>query len=83
MHIDERIVMQMGPSVAKSNARSKTAWAKRAARKALWEIRNKILREKGLDIFNVFVYSDRVEVTLCGELDTTLKDGGKYFAKRR
>ena len=83
MHIDERIEVQMGATVSKSNARSKTNWAKRAARNAIWEIRKKIIKEQGLDIFNVFVYSDRIEVSVCGELDATFKGEGKYFAKRR
>ena len=83
MRVDERIVVKMSKTTARSNARSKTAWAKRAVRTALWEIRKKILDELGLAIYNVFVYTDRVEVSIAGELDATDIGDTKYFAKKR
>lgn len=71
MEIDERIVIQMPRTVAvRANSRGKKLWAKRACMRAVWDARWRILKETGEDIFNVFVMTDCVEVTIRGELET-------------
>ena len=69
MKVDERIVIHMPPSVTKKNVRGRHMWAKRAVRKAVWEARCRILKETGHDIFNVFIMTDSIEVTIAGEFD--------------
>ena len=86
MWIDERIVKKMPRTIKESTKHRQVGWLKRAARMALWEIREKLLKEHGEDIFNVFVYEDRVEVGIRGEVDTLERDmDGKkpYWGKRR
>ena len=69
MKVKERVVLKMPPSVLRKNLRGQHAWARRAVRKAVWEARCRILEESGYDIFNVFVMTDCVEVTIDGEFD--------------
>lgn len=55
--------------MTKKNLRSRNLWAKKAARKAVWEARCRILQETGLDVFNVFVMTDCIEVTIRGDME--------------
>ena len=77
MKVEKTIVIQMPPSVTKKNLRSRNLWTKKAARKAVWEARCNILQETGLDVFNVFVMTDCVEVTIRGDMEATEKPEGK------
>ena len=77
MKVEKTIVIQMPPSVTKKNLRSRNLWAKKAVRKAVWEARCNILQETGLDVFNVFVMTDCVEVTIRGDMEATEKLEGK------
>lgn len=71
MVIDERIVVKMPKSVAlKANPRGKKHWSKRACMRGVWAARCRILEETGEDIFNVFVMTDCVEISIRGELET-------------
>lgn len=70
MEIDERIVIKMPKSVAlKANSRGKKLWSKRACMRAVWDARCRILEETGEDIFNVFVMTDCVEISIRGDFD--------------
>lgn len=69
MKIDERIVIQMPPSMKKKNLRGRRYWTRRAAMRAAWAARNKILKETGRDIFNVFLMDDCAEITIKGDFD--------------
>ena len=69
MKVQETIVIKMPPSVTKKNLRSRNLWTKKAVRKAVWEARCRILQETGLDVFNVFVMTDCVEVTIRGDME--------------
>lgn len=69
MKVEKTIVIQMPPSVTKKNLRSRNLWSKKAVRKAVWEARCNILQETGLDVFNVFVMTDCVEVTIRGDME--------------
>ena len=76
----------MPRTVAESNGHRKTAWLKRSARMAIWEIREKVMKERGEDIFNIIVTENSVEVTVQGEIDTIDRNDGDekpYWAKRR
>ena len=77
MKVEETIVIQMPPSVMKKNLRARNLWTKRNVKKAVWEARCRILRETGLDVFNVFVMTDCVEVTIRGDMETTENTQGK------
>lgn len=86
MQIDERVVRKMPRSVQNASGHRRTSWKKRQAMQAVWEIRERVLRETGEDIFNVFVYPDRVEVNVRGEMDTVEHDLDPrrfYWAARR
>lgn len=69
MKVQETIVIQMPPSVMKKNTRGRNLWTKKAVRKAVWEARCKILQETGIDVFNVFVMTDCIEITIRGDMD--------------
>ena len=86
MWIDEHMRRTMPRTVAESNGHRKTAWLKRAARMAIWEIREKVMKERGEDIFNIIVTENSVDVTVRGEIDTMERDAGDkkpYWAERR
>ena len=86
MWIDEHMMRTMPRTVAESNGHRKTAWLKRAARMAIWEIREKVMKERGEDIFNIIVTENSVEVTVQGEIDTMDRNDGDekpYWAKKR
>jgi len=69
MEVNERMVIKMPSTVAKGTRHAKAVWANRACRRALWALRNRIIDGQGVDIFNVFVMTDCIEVTIRGELD--------------
>lgn len=86
MWIDEQIIKTMPGSIASASGHRRTAWLKRAARMAIWEIREKVMQERGEDIFNVIVTGNRVEVTVRGEIDGMERETGDkkpYWAERR
>lgn len=69
MQIDERIVLQMPKSATKKSLRGRKSWLKRAAMRAAWEVRNKVLAETGKDVFNVSLMDDCAEVRIKGFLE--------------
>ena len=69
MKVDERIVIKMPKYISKGTNHRKAVWANAACRRALWVARNRIIDEQGLDIFNVFIMTDCIEVTVRGELE--------------
>lgn len=70
MEIDERIVVEIPPSM-RDNRRRKPHWIKRNVIKALLEVRNRIGEETGEDIFNLFVMDDCIEITIKGQLESS------------
>lgn len=77
MKVEETIVIQMPPSVMSKNLRGRNLWTKKAARKAVWEARCRILQETGLDVFNVFVMTDCIEVTIRGDMEGIENQNGR------
>ncbi len=69
MDVDERIVVKIPRTVAELKARRRMVWIRRAVMKAMWEIREKVLLERGYDIFNLFVMTDCIEVSIKGDLE--------------
>lgn len=69
MKVQETIVIQMPPTVMKKNTRGKNLWTKKAVMKAVWQARCRILQETGIDVFNVFVMTDCIEITIRGDMD--------------
>lgn len=69
MQIDERMVLHMPKSAMKKSPRGRKTWLRKAAMRAAWEVRNKVLAETGKDIFNVFLMDDCAEITIKGDLD--------------
>ena len=77
MKVEKTIVIQMPPSVMSKNLRGRNHWTKKAVRKAVWEARCKILQETGLDVFNVFVMTDCIEVTIRGDMEGIENQDGR------
>lgn len=69
MQIDERIVLQMPRSATKKSPRGRKTWLRKAAMRAAWDARNKVLAETGKDIFNVSMSDDCVSVCIKGFLE--------------
>lgn len=69
MKIDERIVIKMPKYIARGTNHKKAVWANAACRRAMWAARNRIIDGCGLDIFNVFIMTDCIEVTVRGDLE--------------
>ena len=70
MTIDERIVIPIPKSAFEKSNLQRTVWVRRLIARALMAARAKILEESQEDIFNVFVMTDCVEISIKGELDT-------------
>lgn len=70
MKIDERIVLQIPKSAFEKSNLQRTVWVRRLISRAIMDARAKILEETQEDIFNVFVMTDCVEITIKGELET-------------
>lgn len=70
MQIDERIVVPIPKSAQDSSPRQRTAWVRRLVSRAIMEARGRILEQTQEDIFNVFVMTDCVEISIKGELET-------------
>lgn len=70
MTIDERIVIPIPKSAFEKSNLQRTVWVRRLIARAIMAARAKILEESQEDIFNVFVMTDCVEISIKGELDT-------------
>lgn len=70
MTIDERIVVTIPKSARETSPRQRTAWVRRLVARAIMEARGRILEQTREDIFNVFVMSDCVEISIKGDLET-------------
>ena len=70
MKIDERIVLKIPKSALDTSPRQRTTWIRRMVARAIMDARARILEETQEDIFNVFVMTDCVEISIKGELDT-------------
>lgn len=73
MKIDERIVVPKGKRIQEGTAKTVCIWTRRQAMRNIWQIRCRILRETGEDIFRVFEMTDCIEVGIKGELETTVQ----------
>ncbi len=86
MLVDERIVVQVPKTVDKKSSRQKVVWMRKLVARSIMAAREKILKETQEDIFNVFVMTDCVEITIKGELETKHADRKKDYkpwAKRK
>lgn len=74
MKLNERIVIP-NPKTYYTfmSPRGRAAWKRRAVRNAVYELRNRILRETGEDIFQVFYMSDCIEVNVVCDIETLKK----------
>lgn len=86
MNVDERIVVQIPKTVDKKSSRQKVVWLRKLVARAIMEAREKILKETQEDIFNVFVMTDCVEISIKGDVETKHADRRKDYkpwAKRK
>lgn len=70
MTVDERIVIKIPKSAMEKSPLQRTVWVRRLVSRAIMAARAKILEEIQEDIFNVFVMTDCVEISIRGELET-------------
>lgn len=78
MQINERVVIKMPKTLHAKSAIQHTVWAKKAITRAILTIRAKILEQTGDDIFNVFVMTDCIEVTIRGDMEARHLDRDEY-----
>lgn len=82
MLIDERIVIEIPKSVHNRSRRQMTVWVKRLVSRAVMKARAEILERTNEDIFNVFLMTDCVEISIKGDLETLhVENGGKGGVK--
>ena len=71
MWVDERIVVKKSRYMRDdATIRKRVVWTRRAAMKAIWDTRCRILKERGEDIFHLFEMTDCIEVSIRGDLET-------------
>lgn len=73
MKIDERIVIPVPKSVLSQGVRAKNMWVRHKLMRFVFDIRNRIMKETGEDIFGVFAMTDCIEINFKGELETIPK----------
>lgn len=86
MQVDERIVVQIPKTVNMKSRRQKIVWLRKLVARSIMAAREKILKETQEDIFNVFVMTDCVEITIKGDVETKHADKKKDYkpwAKRK
>lgn len=69
MYISEHIIITKPKTVRGANLRHQGRWIHKAVARAVWDYRNRTMREKGVDIFNVREREDCIELAIQGELD--------------
>jgi len=70
IRVDEHIVLKRPKSVMNGSPTLYGAWTRRAILRAVWALRNRIMDESGVDIFQVYEMTDCVEVHIEGEFET-------------
>ena len=68
--IDEKIVIQRPQSVIDGPTRGYGVWTRKAILRAIWEMRMRLIKEKQIDIFQVYEMTDCIEVHIEGEFVT-------------
>jgi len=69
MQIDEKIVIEYPPSLRRFTGRQKAMWAKHRMMTSLFDLRRRLIKEKGVDIFNLYVMTDCIEFSLKGDIE--------------
>lgn len=64
----------MPKSILNGSPRHKVMWTRSRIMSGAMQIRDKILRETGEDIFSAFIMPDCVEINLKGEYETTKRE---------
>ena len=70
MNIDERIIIQLPESATRKSSRGLAAWRRRCVKNAVYAFRNRLLKETGEDIFQVFVRDGYIEINIKGDIET-------------
>ena len=70
MQVDEKIIVTIPKSIKEASKHKRGTWLRRAVKAAMWDLRMKVLKEKGEDIFSLFVMTDCFEISLKGEIDS-------------
>ena len=73
MKIDERIVIPKGQRIQDARAKRIYIWTRRNAMRAIWDIRCRILKETGEDIFHLYEMTDCIEIGIHGDLETVVQ----------
>ena len=83
MHIDEKIVIEKPMTVQKGTLYKDGVWTRRAIMRAIWDLRKRMIREHGVDLFQVYEMSDCIEVHVEGDFTTIPADDGWEHKKKR
>ena len=68
--IDETIVIQRPKTIIEGPVRGYGVWTRKAVLRAIWDIRMRLIKEKQIDIFQVYEMTDCIEVHIEGEFVT-------------
>lgn len=82
MIIDERIVIPKGKCIQDSGAKRICIWRRRNAMRAIWDIRCRILKTTGEDIFHLYETQDSIEVGIHADMKT-ITQPKKVLGKKR
>lgn len=78
MLVDERMVIQIPKSIVLKSNRQKSIWIRKLITRAIMEARARILDKTECDIFNVFVMTDCVEISIKGDIEARHLDKEEY-----
>lgn len=82
MEINERIVINMPKNIRDATPTKRSTWIRHAILRSIWGVRNRIILDKAVDIFSVYIMTDCVEVNIKGDFQTRDVSQEKWYSVR-
>jgi len=84
MWVNRTVVITKPESIRRAKLKIQSAWVRRAALRAVWDLRRRVIKETGQDILGIIDNPGNIVVNINGDLDarSIYEDGGKRVAKR-
>lgn len=81
MLVKEVLVVKKPATAIGKGRKNESVWTRKAALRAIWQLRIRIMLEQGIDIFQVYEMSDCIEVHIEGDFKG--KEVDARWIKRR
>lgn len=82
MDINERIVINIPKNILNATPTKKSTWLRHAILRNIWDLRNRIIVDAGVDIFGLYQMTDCIELNLKGVLEARDVSKEKWYTVR-